>query len=633
MKVHDLLGVGLGPFNLSLACLAEPVDDLDAVFLEARDDVAWHPGLLLPDATLQVPFLADLVTLADPTSPYSFLNYLKESGRIYPFYIRESFYPLRSEYSHYLQWAADELGSVRFGHRVEEITFDEAAECYRVRSTTASGPVEHLARRVVLGIGTSPYLPPALRGLPADRVVHAGRFLEVRDQLTGSESVAVVGSGQSAAEVFRDLLDGIGEHEYALTWLTRSPRFFPMEYTKLTLEMTSPEYSDYFRALDPATRDSLLASQRGLYKGISGDLVDDIYDTLYRTHFDSHLTTNLHTATAVVGATWDEVDCQVTLDCEHTEQGRGFSVRAERVVCATGYRAEVPSFLEPVRDRIRWDSVGRYDVAADHSIDVAGTIFVQNAEEHTHGFVAPDLGMGAYRASTILAAITGREVYPREQRIAFQEFGVPHDAPGGDVGESGLVHHESSPVGDIELRPVDADADAALLHRWVTDPKAVFWMMQETSVADVRREYRRIAENDGHEAFIGSVDREPTFLVERYDPGRSELAEHRRFGPGDVGMHVLVAPTARPVPGFTAAVMAETMRFCFADPAVERVVVEPDARNDRIAALNADAGFVVEEQLDLHDKTAVLSTCTRAQFAASRLGSRDRQTALKETSS
>ena len=37
------------------------------------------------------------------------------------------------------------------------------------------------------------------------------------------------------------LLEGITEHGYHLTWITRSPRFFPMEYTKLTLEMTSPE--------------------------------------------------------------------------------------------------------------------------------------------------------------------------------------------------------------------------------------------------------------------------------------------------------------------------------------------------------------------------------------------------------
>ena len=38
-------------------------------------------------------------------------------------------------------------------------------------------------------------------------------------------------------------------HGYRLNWVTRSPRFFPLEYTKLTLEMTSPEYVDYFHAL------------------------------------------------------------------------------------------------------------------------------------------------------------------------------------------------------------------------------------------------------------------------------------------------------------------------------------------------------------------------------------------------
>ena len=78
--MHDVIGVGLGPFNLGLAALLDPTD-LDAVFFDDKPDFAWHPGLMLPDAEIQVPFLADLVTLADPTSPYSFLNYLHETGR------------------------------------------------------------------------------------------------------------------------------------------------------------------------------------------------------------------------------------------------------------------------------------------------------------------------------------------------------------------------------------------------------------------------------------------------------------------------------------------------------------------------------------------------------------------------
>ncbi len=62
--MYDFIGIGLGPYNLGLACLTAPVDDLDGLFLEARPDVSWHPGMMLDGTRLQTPFLADLVTLA-----------------------------------------------------------------------------------------------------------------------------------------------------------------------------------------------------------------------------------------------------------------------------------------------------------------------------------------------------------------------------------------------------------------------------------------------------------------------------------------------------------------------------------------------------------------------------------------
>ncbi|MCA3749493.1 MAG: SidA/IucD/PvdA family monooxygenase, partial [Rubrobacter sp.] len=65
----DLLGIGIGPFNLSLAALLEPVEEVEALFVEKKPRFEWHPGLLMEGTTLQVPFLADLVTMADPTSP------------------------------------------------------------------------------------------------------------------------------------------------------------------------------------------------------------------------------------------------------------------------------------------------------------------------------------------------------------------------------------------------------------------------------------------------------------------------------------------------------------------------------------------------------------------------------------
>lgn len=170
------------------------------------------------------------------------------------------------------------------------------------------------------------------------------------------------------------------------------------------------------------------------------------------------------------------------------------------------------------------------------------------------------------------------------------------------------------------LEPLVVEEHLGLLHRWVTHPRSVYWGMLGASPAEVAEEYSRIAADPHHHAHLGRADGVPQFLAETYDPVHSELAGLPELRPGDLGMHVLVAPTDAPVPGFTTAVFRAVMEFCFRDPTVRRVVVEPDVRNERIARLNAAAGFVVVREVPLAGKTAALSICTRSAFAASELG-------------
>lgn len=172
-------------------------------------------------------------------------------------------------------------------------------------------------------------------------------------------------------------------------------------------------------------------------------------------------------------------------------------------------------------------------------------------------------------------------------------------------------------IGAFATRPVDLGSDVPLLHTWVTHERSHFWGMLDASPEDVRREYAAIAATDHHRARIGLHEGRPAFLVETYDPSRHELAAHLDVGPGDLGMHFLVAPPERPVHGFTRAVIAAVLAECFADERVERVVVEPDARNTAVHALNAAVGFVPVAEVRLSDKTALLSTCTRAAFERS----------------
>ncbi|VXC37103.1 GNAT family N-acetyltransferase [Aeromicrobium sp. 9AM] len=172
-------------------------------------------------------------------------------------------------------------------------------------------------------------------------------------------------------------------------------------------------------------------------------------------------------------------------------------------------------------------------------------------------------------------------------------------------------------IGRITIEPVDLDRDAAALHSWVTHPRSVYWGMQAATVDEVRTAYADIAADPHHGAWLGRVDGEPAFLAETYDPAHSELAGAYEVRDGDIGMHVLVAPTDRPRHGFTSAVFRAVMELCLDDPRHRRVVVEPDIRNERIAALNTAAGFRVEREVQLAGKTAALSTCTREQFLAS----------------
>ncbi|MFJ8094031.1 lysine N(6)-hydroxylase/L-ornithine N(5)-oxygenase family protein [Streptomyces griseofuscus] len=419
-RIHDLVGIGLGPFNLGLACLTEPIAELDAVFLESKPDFEWHAGMFLDGAHLQTPFMSDLVTLADPTSPYSFLNYLKEKGRLYSFYIRENFYPLRVEYDDYCRWAAGKLSCVRFGTTVTEVSYEDGV--YVVQ--TAAGEILR-ARHLVLGTGTVPYLPESCRDLGGD-LLHTSQYMHRKEELQGKKSITVVGSGQSAAEIYYELLSEIDVHGYQLNWVTRSPRFFPLEYTKLTLEMTSPDYIDYFRALPEETRYRLEKQQKGLFKGINSDLIDAIFDLLYQKNVasgDRPVPTRLLTNSSLHSARYD--DGAYTLGFRQDEQGKDFEIRTEGLVLATGYHYAPPAFLAPLRERLRFDGHGRFDVARNYAIDVTGRgVFLQNAGVHTHSITSPDLGMGPYRNASIIREVLGSEYYPVEKSIAFQEFAV-----------------------------------------------------------------------------------------------------------------------------------------------------------------------------------------------------------------
>ncbi|MFE7114862.1 lysine N(6)-hydroxylase/L-ornithine N(5)-oxygenase family protein [Streptomyces sp. NPDC057654] len=439
----DLAGIGIGPFNLSLAALAHPLTHLNTAFYDQRPNFTWHPGLLIDNTTLQVPFLADLVTLTDPTNPWTFLNYLKTQQRLYPFYFSEKFHIHRTEYNAYCRWVSENLTGLHFNHQIDTIRWNPERTLFEIDYTQLDthGEAEALgrahARNLALGIGTAPHIPTPLRPLaetPTTPVIHSAHYLDHRQKILTADHITVIGSGQSGAEIFLDLLLHRPPGKEKIHWLARTPAFAPMEYSKLGLEQFTPDYTHYFHALPEPVRDQLLPQQWQLYKGIDAQTLAAIHDELYRRTLDGGwpdtvLTPGVNVRTAGrVGTT------RIELHLDHTQQGTRTRLTTDAVILATGYRERpTDALLAPLDPYLRRDSAGRPRVDEHQRLtldpSIKGAIYVQNAERHTHGPGTPDLGLAAWRSATILNNLTDTTPYPQPHRTAFTTFGLPPQQP------------------------------------------------------------------------------------------------------------------------------------------------------------------------------------------------------------
>jgi lysine N6-hydroxylase len=406
-KVYDVIGIGIGPFNLGLAALCHTIPELSCLFIDQNESFNWHPGLMLPGARLQVPFYADLVTLADPCSRFSYLAFLKAKKRMFRFALQENYFIKRTEYNEYCRWVASQLSSLQFNTTCLSIEKDN--DFYKVKTNSET----FLTQKIILGTGTVPFVPE-FASLSNSNVFHSADYLYNKDSILNLEGITIVGSGQSAAEIFYDLLQC---YDGKLNWFTRSPRFFPMDYSKLSLELSTPDYIDHFLTIPERKKPAILKSQDCLYKGINYSLISDIYDMLIENDSAS---VQLHPNCEL-----KKISNDLSLTFLHTELEKTFVHQTNSVILATGYHMVLPTGIKPLYQLIHLDNEGLYKANLNYSVDENNSIFIQNAEQTTHGFNASDLSLGPYRNAVILNTILGYEHYTIEKNITFQNFGLP----------------------------------------------------------------------------------------------------------------------------------------------------------------------------------------------------------------
>lgn len=410
----DLAGVGVGPFNLSLAALLAPLPGVTSRFFDRRRAFAWHPGMMLPGTRMQTSFLKDLVTPVSPTSPYSFLAYLVAHGRFYRFLHAEFPRVRRAEFADYLRWVAEQLPNLSFGRNVVEIDFDHHGfslgfdDGHRIRS-------KHLA----VGTGVVPYIPTWAHMHMGQDCLHNSHYMGSDLQLHGRR-VSIIGGGQSGAEIFLDILSGTHGRPEEVTWISRRPNLEPLDETTFTNEYFTPDYVGNFYRQTETRRSSIVRSQTLAGDGISPHTLSELSQFLYDNDFlnsqNCPYNYRIMTNREVRRMTRGQTNWQLQMHSRFDESDE--YVSADVVILATGYRQALPDCLAPLTERFERDGENNVRLTEDYRAlwdgPAAHQIYMINAGLRTHGIADPQLSLTAWRAAVIVNSLLNQKIYRTE---------------------------------------------------------------------------------------------------------------------------------------------------------------------------------------------------------------------------
>ncbi|MDT0308383.1 SidA/IucD/PvdA family monooxygenase [Streptomyces sp. DSM 44917] len=427
--IYDIVGVGFGPSNLALAVAIEeynaslPLDRLDrrlkAGFLEAQPRFGWHRGMLIEDATMQVSFLKDLVTLRNPTSDFSFVSYLHEQGRLVDFLNQKTFFPLRVEFHAYFEWAASRVDHlVEYGAEVlavEPVT-DERGEVRWLEVTSrdpaGGGTVVRRTRNLCVATGLEPHLPPGTA--LSERVWHTSQLLDRAANVPGGPGAVrravVLGAGQSAAEAVDYLHRTFPQAEVCSVFAKYG--YTPADDSPLANRIFDPEAVDVYHGSPQNVKRSLDDYHRSTnYSVVDMDLIESLSATLYREKVTGRRRLRMMNVSRIREV--QDGPEGLSLTVEYLPTGERQVLEADVLVHGTGYRPrDLAALLGDLSKLCERDDEDAVRVGRDHRVATAerltAGIYLQGATEHTHGITSTLLSTAAVRAGEILDSLLAR---------------------------------------------------------------------------------------------------------------------------------------------------------------------------------------------------------------------------------
>ncbi len=404
----ELLAVGAGPSSLALAVAVEELARTelarDTLIVERHDDVAWQRGMLLPWTQSQVSFLKDLVTLRNPRSAFSFVNYLHSVGRLDQFVNLGSFTPYRMEISGYLRWVAGTLPNVRikYGRRCVSVRPFGIADNAGEWIVEMADGARVVCRHLVIAAGRDAYIPECFADIPRELLIHSTEFTARIGELdpTRAHRVAVIGGAQSAAEMLWSAHQALPKARCSM--VMRSIGLNAYETSRFTNELFYPSFVDEFHTARPEAREQLLKEMhRTNYAGLTPDMLDTLYRQMYIERLTGTERIEMIPMVDVVHA--ELADGEVVLTLADRKSGLRTRHRYDVVLLGTGFARTMPRI---VRDMAA--AVGLDEISVNRSYRMTlpptftGTCHLQGVNESTHGIADSLLSVLAVRAEEIV---------------------------------------------------------------------------------------------------------------------------------------------------------------------------------------------------------------------------------------
>ncbi|MFM9921524.1 SidA/IucD/PvdA family monooxygenase [Variovorax sp. H27-G14] len=427
-KIYDIVCAGFGPAAIALAGAIDDAIENNhlpkttrkrILFLEAAENTVWQGGLLLSGTNINNSTLSDLATWRDPSSQFTFTNYLVEKGRLHDFGLWSGA-ASRIEWSDYISWAAEKLKTyVHYSEPVDHISANPNSEGKLLDVHTSTGI--YTTRQVVVACGAEPFVPEVFVNMPQEKVRHAHSYLYFRkyiDELVGKSGrqlkIAIIGSGLTAAETALDMLSRYSHDKVHVFSIHRGLAFRQYDMSQFSNIIYTPPEIDRFHGLSAKARRTMMDKTWATnFSGVDVECAAAFWRFLYERRVQGINNFTLLDRYSISNSAIEKDAVRLLLNDVNAETC-GPEIEADFVLLCTGYQESIPRrLLNPLINDVVVEKEfdGLFSIDREYRVktskNIQAPIYMCGHSEHSHGVSnGQSFSMMAVKTARIFDAIS-----------------------------------------------------------------------------------------------------------------------------------------------------------------------------------------------------------------------------------